>query len=63
MEELVAELGAAFLCAEIGITVEDPETLEGKWTIRRETVLSVNDELQEYLCADNNRYLGRQLGR
>jgi hypothetical protein len=48
---------------EIEITVEDPEVLEGKWTIRRETVLSVNDEIQEFLCGDNNRYLGRQLGK
>ena len=48
---------------EIEITIEDPEVLEGKWTIHRETVLSANDELQEYLCADNNRYLGRQLGK
>ena len=48
---------------EIEITIEDPEVLEGKWTIHRETVLSANDELQEFLCADNNRYLGRQLGK
>jgi hypothetical protein len=48
---------------QIEITVEDPEVLEGKWTIHRETVLSANDELQEFLCADNNRYLGRELGK
>jgi hypothetical protein len=48
---------------QIEIGIEDPAVLEGKWIIRRETVLSANDEIQEFLCADNNRYLGRQLGK
>jgi len=33
MEELVAERGAAFLCAELGITVEHAQTMCSTWRI------------------------------
>ncbi len=47
---------------EIEITVEDPDTLAAPWTMKRESILSVHDEIQEFLCAENNRYFGKVLG-
>jgi hypothetical protein len=48
---------------EIEITVDDPEVLAGQWTIKKVSILSPNDEIQEYLCNENNRDAGHIVGK
>lgn len=48
---------------EVEITVEDPDVLIGKWTIKKLSILSPNDEIQEYLCNENNRDIGHIQGK
>ena len=40
---------------EIEITVEDPDTFTKPWVIKRAAELAPNDEIQEYVCTENER--------
>jgi hypothetical protein len=40
---------------EIGVTIEDPDTFVKPWVIKRAAELAPNDEIQEYVCTENER--------
>jgi hypothetical protein len=40
---------------EIEITVVDPDTFTKPWVIKRAAELAPNDEIQEYVCTENER--------
>jgi hypothetical protein len=42
---------------QVQITIEDPETFTRPWRIKNEWVLAPNEDVQEYVCNENNRDL------
>jgi hypothetical protein len=42
---------------EIEITIEDPDTFTKPWVTKRVAELAPNDEIQEYVCTENERDL------
>jgi len=40
---------------EIEVTIEDPDTFVKPWVIKRTADLAPNDEIQEYVCTENER--------
>ncbi len=43
---------------QIDTTVEDPGTYAKPWTFKLSSTLLENDEIGEYVCAENNQYAG-----
>jgi hypothetical protein len=48
---------------EIEITIEDPDTFVKPWVIKRVAELAPNDEIQEYVCTENERDLQHMVGK
>jgi hypothetical protein len=40
---------------EIETTIDDPGTYQEPWRLKRSTHLLVNEEIGEYVCAENNQ--------
>ena len=40
---------------EIEVAIEDPETFMKPWVVKRVSELAPNDEIQEYVCTENER--------
>lgn len=43
---------------EIETTIDDPGTYKKPWTFKMASTLLVDDEIGEYICVENNQYLG-----
>ena len=48
---------------EIETTVEDPDTYAAPWTFKVASTLLPSEEIGEYICAENNQYIGHDVGK
>jgi Carboxypeptidase regulatory-like domain len=48
---------------EIAFTIEDPDTFLKPWVIKRVAELAPNEEIQEYVCTENERDLQHLVGK
>jgi hypothetical protein len=48
---------------EIEVTLDDPGAYSKPWKVRRALTLAPNEELQEYVCAENNKAKEHLVGR
>jgi len=48
---------------EIDVTIEDPDTFTKPWVIKRAAELAPNDEIQEYVCTENERDRDHMVGK
>jgi hypothetical protein len=48
---------------EIEFTIEDPDTFVKPWVIKRVAELAPNEEIQEYVCTENERDLQHMVGK
>jgi hypothetical protein len=48
---------------EIEMTIEDPDTFTKPWVIKRAAELAPNDEIQEYVCTENERDREHMVGK
>jgi len=48
---------------EIQITAEDSGAFRKSWTVNKSSSLAPQDELQEYICNENNKDLGHLVGK
>jgi len=48
---------------EIEVTIEDPETFIKPWVIKRAAELAPNEEIQEYVCTENERDSRHMVGK
>jgi hypothetical protein len=47
----------------IELTIDDPEAYAKPWTIRRVSDLAPNEEVQEFICTENNRDVEHMVGK
>ena len=48
---------------EIEFTIEDPDTFTKPWVIKRAAELAPNEEIQEYVCTENERDREHMVGK
>jgi hypothetical protein len=48
---------------EIEFSIEDPDTFVKPWVIKRAAELAPNEEIQEYVCTENERDLQHMVGK
>jgi hypothetical protein len=48
---------------EIEVTVEDPKAYTKPWTVKINLALVVNNELIEYVCAENEKDSPHMVGK
>jgi len=48
---------------EIETTIDDPGTYSAPWTFKMASNLLLGEEIGEYICAENNQYIGHAVGK
>jgi len=47
----------------IQITGDDPGAYRKPWTVNKDATLAPNDEIEEYICTENNKDVGHMVGK